>query len=83
MSGYKRIAKEIKDQVLQRVKEGIPVAKLSEEHGISTKTIYTWISKASGAYPSLLGISKLKRENEVLLRLVGELMLKQKKGEKS
>lgn len=48
MSGFKAIPKEIKDQVLVRVKEGVPVAQLADEHGISAKTIYIWISKESG-----------------------------------
>ena len=38
MSGFKRIPLEIKEQVLTRAKEGIPVAQLSNEHGISEYT---------------------------------------------
>jgi transposase-like protein len=35
-----RISKEVKDQVLKRIKdEGIPVSQAAEEHGISTYTI--------------------------------------------
>jgi len=83
MSGFKRIPLEIKDQVLARAKEGIPVAQLSNEHGISTKTIYTWIAKSSGVAPSLLAFAKLKREKEDLLRLVGEISLKLSRREKN
>ena len=46
MSGFERIPLEIKDQVLARVKEGTPCSQLSNEHGISAKTIYTWIAKS-------------------------------------
>ena len=49
MPGFKRIPLgNQKDQVLARVKEGTPVVQLSNEHGISAKTIYTWITKSSG-----------------------------------
>ncbi|MGH7203478.1 MAG: helix-turn-helix domain-containing protein [Candidatus Levyibacteriota bacterium] len=43
MGNFKVIAKEIKEQILQRIKEkGISVADAAAEHGISTKTIYNW-----------------------------------------
>lgn len=83
MSGFKQIPQEIKDQVLTRVKEGVPVSQLSAEHGISTKTIYTWISKSSVQNPGVLQISRLKREKEDLLKIIGELTLKLRRGEKN
>lgn len=83
MSGCKRIAQEIKNQVLTRVKDGVPVSQLSVEHGISIKTIYTWISKGSVQNPGVLQISRLKREKDDLLRIIGELTLKLKRGEKN
>lgn len=83
MSGFKRIPQEIKEQVLARAKEGIPVAQLSSEHGISTKAIYTWIAKSSGVTPSLLAFAKLKREKEDLLRLVGQISLRLARREKN
>ena len=54
MSGFKRIPQEIKDQILARVKEGVPVLQLSNEHGVSIKSIYTWIARESGATPGTL-----------------------------
>jgi len=48
MSGFKRIPLEIKEQVLTRAKEGIPVAQLSNEHGISTKAIYAPSQNTTG-----------------------------------
>lgn len=36
------ICSDVKAQILKRLKEdGVPVAKLAEEYGVSTKTIYT------------------------------------------
>lgn len=83
MSGYKPISQEIKDQVLQRAKEGIPVTKLSSEHGILTKDIYSWIGKSSGQTPGILASAKIKRERDELLRLVGELSLRLSRREKN
>ena len=83
MSGYRRIAREIKDQILSRVKDGVSVAELSKEHGVSTKSIYTWIANNSVSAPGTLQIARLKREKEDLLNLVGELTLKLKRGEKN
>lgn len=83
MSGFKRIPQEIKDQIMVRVKEGIPVLQLSSEHGVSTKAIYTWIAKESGKTPGTLQVARLKREKEDLLKLVGALTLKLSRGEKN
>lgn len=83
MSSFKKIPQEVKEQVLARVKEGVPVARLSNEHGISIKTIYTWIAKSSVQAPGVLQMAKLKREKEDLLKLVGELTLKLKRGGKN
>jgi len=45
---YKRIPKEIQDEVLAKARAGEKVAALAEQYGISTKTIYGWLSKDSG-----------------------------------
>lgn len=68
---------DVKAQILKRLKEeGVPVAKLAEEHGISTKTIYNWLSRgATNNQPSLLAYAKLKKENQQLKELVGNLTL--------
>lgn len=69
------IRKEIKEQILARLKnEGIPVAKLAEEHGIHTSTIYNWLGGASTG-SNALEIGKLKRENQMLKELIGHLTL--------
>lgn len=82
MTNYK-IAKETKQQILDRVKEGIGVPQLAKEHGVSTKTIYGWLQKqAESPAGNLSQLGKLKRENKVLLELVGELTLKLTQGEK-
>ena len=72
-----RISKEVRDQILKRIKdEGVSVAQASEEHGVSTHTIYRWRTKGASGSPSWSEIAKLKKENKALLELVGEITMK-------
>ncbi len=72
-----RISKEVKDQILKRIKdEGVSVTQAAEEHGISTATIYAWLTKGVSKNPSWLEVAKLKKENKALLELVGEITMK-------
>lgn len=77
------IPQEIKQQILDRAKEGVSVPQLSREHGVSTKTIYGWLGKQTVSHPSALEYNRIKRERDELLRLVGKLTMdlsKEKKG---
>ena len=71
------IRPDVKAQILKRLKEdGMPVAKLAEEHGISSGTIYNWLSRGmTTERPSMLAYAKLKKENQMLKELVGNLTL--------
>ena len=72
----RRIAKEIKEEIISKVQAGERVASLAEQYGISTKTIYGWLRQDTGeGVVSMLQYNKLKRENEELKRLIGELTL--------
>lgn len=72
-NGYKG-GKEIKEQILNRIKnDGVSVKDAGEEHGISTRTIYGWLSKDISKQPSIVEFNKIKREKEELLKLVGRL----------
>jgi transposase-like protein len=76
MMGSKHLIRaDIKAQILKRLKEeGVPVVKLAEEHGINPRTIYGWLSKGVvKERPSLLEYAKLKKENQQLKELVGNL----------
>jgi Mor family transcriptional regulator len=71
-----RIPKEIKEEIISKVQTGNRVAELAEQYAVSTKTIYAWLRQDSGeAVVSMLQYNKLKRENEELKRLIGELTL--------
>lgn len=72
-----RVAKEVREQILKRIKEeGVPVLQASEEHGVSTKTIYAWLTKGASKNPSWMEVAKLKKQNQELLALVGEITVK-------
>ena len=72
-----RIAPDVKEQIINRIKnEGVTVAQAASDHGVSEATIYGWIAKKTEGQPTLSELIRLKRENEQLLRLVGEMTLK-------
>ncbi len=72
----KMIPKEIHDEVVAKIKGGENVAEVAERYGISTKTIYHWLTKDSGEEViSVLKYNKLKKENEELKRIIGKLTL--------
>ena len=70
----KYVSADIKKQILERLRnDGIPVAQLADEHGLSGRTIYGWLSKGASAAPTWLELNKLKRENQALKELIGVL----------
>ncbi len=82
MNNFHFIPKDIKDQILARVKnEGASVPQLASEHGISDKTIYGWLKKGVTSAISFLEYSRLKRENKLLLEMVGKLTLEKTQGQ--
>jgi transposase-like protein len=76
MKKYK-ISPEVKEQIINRIKnEGISVAQAVKDHGVSDNTIYGWISKKVEGQPTLSELLKLRKENDELKRLVGDITLK-------
>jgi transposase-like protein len=72
-----KVAPEVKADILKRIKDdGLPVAKAAEEHGVSTATIYTWLGASAKAAPTWSEFSRLKRERDELLRIIGELTMR-------
>lgn len=83
MGTFKFIPKEIKEQILKRIKEeGITVSQAAADAGISSKTIYNWMRSKTVFDGSILEISRLKRENKELLEIIGELTHEVKKSKK-
>lgn len=81
---YKRIDQEIKDRIINKIKnEGLSVLQASKEFGISTKAIYNWIGAKGRVEPGALELAKLRRENNALKQIIGQLMLNTEKGKKN
>lgn len=77
------VSVDVKQQILKRMKEdGVPVSQLAQEHGISDKTIYGWVSKGLTEQPSLMEVSKLKRENRALREMLGKVLFESAMAQK-
>lgn len=76
MSTINLVSADIKRQILDRIKEGgLSISQIASEHGISSRTIYGWLSKGAVSQPTWLELNKLKRENAALKELLGRVML--------
>lgn len=72
---FKRVPKEIKEEVLLKIKEGQKAPTLASQYGISAKTIYTWLARLVTPEMTLVQFNRLKRENEELKRIIGMMAL--------
>ena len=80
----KIIAKEIKQEILAKVKLGSKVVDLAKQYGVSDRSVYAWLQKdTTDEFVSILKYNKLKRENTELKRLIGELTLDLSLGKKN
>lgn len=81
---FSRIPKATKDEILAKARAGEKVASLATQYGISIKTIYYWLRADTGEeVVSVLKYNKLKRENEELKWLIGEITLDLKREKKA
>lgn len=78
--GY--IAREVKQEIQERIKKGEKVAELSKQYGISEKTIYYWLRTSIKQEVSALEYNKLRRENEDLKAIIGALTFENEKLKK-
>ena len=76
------IAKEIKDEILAKVKAGEPVLALAKVYGVSDKSIYNWLEGSTTRKVSWLEYVKLKKENQQLKEIIGVLSLEVEKSKK-
>jgi transposase-like protein len=78
-----RVAPEVREQILKRIKEeGVPVATAAKDAGLNPTTIYGWLGRGVKGNPTIGELVRLKRQNEELLALVGELTLKASQAQK-
>lgn len=81
--GYPSLTQEQKQTVISRIKDkGERVADLAKEYGVVPKTIYNMLARSTENSGTLFELSKLKREHEALLKIIGELVTDQRLGKK-
>lgn len=69
--------------VLKRVKEnGERVPDLAKEYGVKPRIIYEMLRKGVNEPNTVLELSRLKREYDALLKIIGQLVADQKMGKK-
>jgi len=82
--GYPLLTPEQKREILGRIKEkGERVADLAKEYGIQPRTIYSFLSRSGEHSGAWLELSRLKREKDALLKIVGQLDHGSEAGEKN
>lgn len=84
MNGHQIISKEKREAILRRIKDGgEPASKVATENGVSPKTVYNWLAepseKSAVSWPEY---NRVRRENEQLKAIVGELTLGLKRTKK-
>jgi transposase-like protein len=68
------IDSETKQQIIHEIRdEGKRVIDVATQHGISTKTIYTWLRSGIAGNSSALEIARLKRELDAVYGILGKV----------
>lgn len=78
----KTIAKEVKEEILAKVKAGEPVSSLSKQYGVSDKAIYNWLRGGVTHQVSWMEHIRLKKENQQLKEIIGVLTFELEKSKK-
>jgi transposase-like protein len=80
----KIIPPEVKAEIIDKIKSGEKVLVVATQYGISDKSIYNWLRQdTKEPVVSVVQYNKLKRENEELKKLVGEISLSLSLGKKN
>lgn len=83
MSTGKYYDPKLKEEILERIKtSGKPVAQIAKEYGVNVKSVYNWLRSGVPKSNPILEINRLRRQNEELIKLVGELTYDLKKKRK-
>lgn len=84
MKKQTKISPDLREQIINRIKnEGVSIKQVAEEHGITDRAIYNWLNKGVGGVPSALDYAKLRRENQSLKEMLGEVTLELKRAQKN
>lgn len=74
MGAFKITPKEVKEQILSRIKnDGVTASQAAREAGISVKTVYNWLKGGVEKDSTVWENNRLKKEIEGLYLLIGKL----------
>lgn len=74
MGTFRVIPKEVKEQILNRIKnEGITAAQAARDAGISDNTVYGGLAKSVNGQTNDGEVARLKRELQGAYELIGKL----------
>lgn len=76
------IAREVKEEILAKIKAGEKVADVGSKYGVSDRTIYLWLRKGVEEEVSISAYRRLKKENHELKAIIGALMVQLEKSKK-
>ena len=77
------ISDDKKQEIIRQIRdEGKKATEVATAHGVSTKTIYTWLRNGVSGDNSALEIARLKRETEMLYGLLGKLTAEASRSKK-
>jgi len=63
--------------ILKQAENGVPVAELCREHGMSSTAFYNWRARYGGMDTSLMSrMKELEKENSQLKRMYAEAQMK-------
>lgn len=84
MKKINKIPQELRDQIVSRIKnDGISVKQAALEHGVSDRSIYGWLGGGVRGQPTTLEYAKLRRENQTLKEMLGEVTMEFKQSQKN
>jgi transposase-like protein len=79
----RRIAKEVKADIIRRVKEeGVSVEQAAKDAGVHSTTVYHWMGTGASGTPSWAEFIRVKKQNQELFEVIGELTVKLSQAQK-
>jgi hypothetical protein len=76
------IAKEVKVEILAKVRSGQKVVELSKQYGVSDKTIYNWLRGQVTERVTWREHKRVLKENEDLKNILGIVTLELERSKK-
>lgn len=81
--GVPSLSEVQKSEIIKRVTDkGERVSELAREYGVVPKIIYNLLKNKANQHQAVIELAKLKRENEALISIIGQLVAESKLSKK-